>query len=209
MFGGTGIGNEANFLINVLYPSNVKTINQRFNVYTYLNSVAVDHNASQTVVIADAAFTGCTRLKYLYFNNRVKTIGFNAFRNTELSNSFDLIDASPLEAIYHRAFYTGNITCNLKQITIPSSVKALGSYAFGCVSLGQKTSFTTLSFENGIAFWGDYDNTLTTTSTIAGYGTTTGSARYMAIPANFCENCNFLTNVSFLNTVDWCIGSSQ
>ena len=205
VFGGTGIGNEANFLINVLYPSNVKTINQRFNVYTYLNSVAVDHNASQTVVIADAAFTGCTRLKYLYFNNRVKTIGFNAFRNTELSNSFDLIDAHPLEQIHHAAFFTDSAhgASSLTQITIPNTVKILGAFVLSCGTTGKKPSFTTLSFENGIEFWGDYDNNNNqgASSAIANYGTLNSSnVRHMAIPYQFCINCDNLTSVSFLNT---------
>jgi len=209
LFGGTGIGNDANFFINVLYPSSVKTINQRFNVYTYLNSVAVDHNASQTVTIANEAFLNCTRLKYLYFNNRVKTIGFNAFRNAPLNSSFDLIDASPLEAIYHAAFISDNpYTCNIVQITIPKTVKALGTHVFACQQdvaplINQKPAFTTLSFEDGIEFWGDYNYTLGPNTTLTAYEVNnTSSLKYMAIPAHFCQRCYSLQNVSFLNTVD-------
>ncbi len=207
LFGGTGIGNDANFFINVLYPSSVKTINQRFNVYTYLNSVAVDHNASQTVTIANDAFTGCTRLKYLYFNNRVKTIGFNAFRNAPLNSSFDLIDASPLEAIYHAAFISDNpYTCNIVQITIPKTVKALGTHVFACQQdvaplINQKPAFTTLSFEDGIEFWGDYNYTLGSNTTLTAYEVNNNSSlKYMAIPAHFCQRCYSLQNVSFLDT---------
>ena len=186
-----------NVLMNLLFPSSVKTISNRFFNFTNLKSVAVDHTATQTVTINTEAFKDCTGLNNLYFNNRVKTLGYNVFRNTPLSNSFDLIDAHPLESIYHATFYTDNITCNLRQITIPNSVKYLGSYIVGCVSVEQKPVFTTLSFETGITFWGDYDNTV---STATFTDTNTASAKYMAIPFGICIGCKYLTSVSFLNT---------
>ena len=186
-----------NILLNLLFPSGVKTINNRFANFTNLKSVAVDHGATQTVAIDNGAFYYCTGLNNLYFNNRVKTMGYHAFRNTPLSTSFDLIDAHPLESIYYATFYTDTITCNLRQITIPSSVKYLGSYIVGCVSVEQKPVFTTLSFENGITFWGDYSNAVVE-STFTDTGT--ASAKYMAIPYAMCVNCKYLTSVSFLNT---------
>ena len=181
---------------HLLFPSSIRTITNRFAGNANLKSIAVHHSATQTVVINDVAFHTCTGLNFVYFNNRVKTMGFNAFRNAPLNNSFDLIDAHPLETIYHGTFYSepGQIS-NLKQITVPNSVKYLGSYVFGNSAGGQKTAFTTLSFETGITFWGDNDNATFT-------DTNTASARYMAIPAYFCVWCDNLTSVSFLNTVD-------
>lgn len=194
----SGTSNVANnVLMNVLFPSSVKTIHNRFVNFTNLKSVAVDHGAVQTVTINTEAFKDCTGLNYLYFNNRVKTLGYNVFRNTPLSNSFDLIDAHPLESIYHATFHTDDITCYLKQITIPNSVKYLGSYVVSCASVELKPAFTTLSFENGITFWGDYDNTVGAATFT---DTNIASAKYMAIPAYTCLNCKYLTSVSFLNT---------
>ena len=190
------------FAYHLLYSPYVTTIATAFGGAQYLRSVAIDHNAVQTVTINDTAFQNCTYLFFVYLNNRVKIIGYNAFRNIQLSSSFDLIDASPLEQIYHAAFFTDNITCNLSQITIPKTVKILGSFVFAS-QLGFKTSFTTLSFENGIEFWGDYDNNnnLGASSAIANFGTLNSSnVRHMAIPHQFCINCDNLTSVSFLNT---------
>ena len=190
------------FAYHLLYSPYVTTIATAFGGAQYLRSVAIDHNAVQTVTINDEAYKNCTYLNFVYLNNRVKIIGYNAFRNIQLSSSFDLIDASPLEQIHHAAFFTDNITCNLSQITIPKSVKILGSFAFAS-QLGFKTSFTTLSFENGIEFWGDYDNNnnLGASSAIANFGTLNSSnVRHMAIPWQFCINCDYLRNVSFLNT---------
>ena len=194
----SSIGTGFNY--HVLYSANVKTITSRFAGLVDLKSIAVHHSATQTVVINDAAFQNCSGLNFVYLNNRVKTLGYNAFRNIPLSNTFDLIDAHPLDAIYHAAFFTDNITCNLSQISIPNTVKVLGSFVVAS-QLGFKTSFTTLSFENGIEFWGDYDNTIGASSVIASFGTLNSSnVRHMAIPHQFCINCEYLRNVSFLNT---------
>lgn len=186
------------FPYHVLYSANVKTITNRFSGLVDLKSIAVHHSATQTVTLDTQAFYNCAGLNFVYLNNRVKTMGYNVFRNAPLNNSFDLIDAHPLETLYHATFYTDTgYTSNIRQITIPSSVKSLGSYIFGCTSFGMKASFTTLSFETGIAFWGDHANNIGAATFTE---TSTASDRHMAIPAFISVNCNFLTNVSFLNT---------
>lgn len=186
------------FPYHVLYSANVKTITNRFSGLADLKSIAVDHSATQTVTLDTQAFYNCAGLNFVYLNNRVKTMGYNVFRNAPLNNSFDLIDAHPLETLYHATFYTDTgYTSNIRQITVPSSVKSLGSYIFGCTSFGMKASFTTLSFETGIAFWGDHANNIGAATFTE---TSTASDRHMAIPAFISVNCNFLTSVSFLNT---------
>ena len=188
---------------HVLLSSGVRAIDNRYAGSGAIRSIAIDPSA-QPIVINDAAFQSCPSLNFVYLNSRAKSIGLNAFRNTPLSNTFDLSWNTSLEAIYSGAFYTDNgNTSNLRQITIPSSVKVLGSRAFGSSTVGRKPLFATLSVGSGIAFWGDYDNTLSTASTTAAYEVLdTNSLKYMAIPAFFCENCDFLTSVSFLDTVN-------
>jgi hypothetical protein len=191
-------------LKSIVIPNNVTDISaSAFSGCTGLTNVLFSTLTGSLVNIGNSAFNGCTALTNIYMN-RAKSIGTNAFRNAPLSNTFDLVGATSLEAIYSGAFYTdnGNISY-LKQITIPISVKVLGSRAFGSSTVGRKPFFTTLSVGSGIAFWGDYDNTLSTASTTASYEVLdTNSLKYMAIPANFCENCDFLTSVSFLDTVN-------
>ena len=191
-------------LKSVVIPNDVTDIGaSTFSGCTGLTNVLFITPTGGLVSIGNSVFNGCTALNEFYMN-RVKSIGTSAFRNALLSNTFDLSGATSLETIYSAAFYTdAGYTSSLKQITIPSSVKVLGSRAFGSSAVGLKPSFTTLTFETGTAFWGDYDNTLSSTSTTASYEVlNTSSLKYMAIPANFCENCDYLTSVSFLNTVE-------
>jgi hypothetical protein len=193
---------------HILFHPSVKTITDRFGLGgagsdTRLKSIAIPYNSTNLVDISGQAFYNCRGLTYVYLNNRVNSIGSSALRNVPFNASFDLIDAAPLVAIFDAAFHNDTGTSNLTQITIPKTVKALGAYVFGGTS-GLRPYFTTLSFENGIAFWGDFDYTrsgATVSNMSTTYGTNTGNAAYMAIPAYFCMNCGFLRNVSFLNTV--------
>jgi hypothetical protein len=191
------------FPYHVLYSANVKTITNRFAGLVDLKSIAVHHSATNLVDINSQAFYNCSGLNYVYLNNRVNSIGSSSLRNAPLNASFDLIDAAPLVAIFDAAFHTDIAASNITQITIPNTVKAIGAHVFGGAS-GLKPNFTKLSFENGIAFWGDYDYTRHTTANASNistiYGTNTGDAAYMAIPAYFCQNCKNLTSVSFLDT---------
>ena len=197
------------FPYHVLFHPSITTITNRFydgaNTNSIIKSMAIHHSATPTVVLNTSAFDLCTQLSHAYLNKRVKTIGVNAFRNAKLSGAFDLIDASPaLEGIYWAAFYTDtNYTSDLSQVTIPSSVKALGGYIFGNGTTGKKPYFKSLSFATDISFWGDYDTTIGASTTITNFGLSdTNHARYMAIPAYFCQNCDYLQNVSFFDTVD-------
>ncbi len=188
---------------HVLFHPSITTITDRFfdsaNTNSIIKSMAIHHSGTPTVVLNTNAFNLCTALAYVYLNKRVKTIGVNALRDTLLNVNFDLIDAAPLEAIYYAAFYTNpNRSSNLRQITIPNTVKAMGAYVFGCETTGRKTSFTSLSFATDISFWGDYFNTYVAVNFT---DANTSSARYMAIPAYFCMNCDYLQNVSFFDTV--------
>ena len=194
---------------HLLFHPSIRTISERFGLGgassdTKLKSIAIPYNSTNLVDISGQAFYNCRGLTYVYLNNRVNSIGASALRNVPFNASFDLIDAAPLVAIFDAAFHTDTATSNLTRITIPKTVKALGAHVFGGAT-GLKPNFTTLSFENGIAFWGDYDYTRHTTANAANmsttYGTDTGNAAYMAIPAHFCQNCDNLTSISFLDTV--------
>ena len=193
---------------HVLFHPSITTITNRFfdlaNTNSLIKSMAIHHSGTPTVVLNNSAFDLCTQLAYAYLNRRVKTIGINAFRNARLSTAFDLSDAAPLEGIYWAAFYTDtNYTSNLRQITIPNTVKAIGAYAFGCGAANGKPSFNSLSFATDISFWGDYDAILNASTTTTAFGwSNTNHAGYMAIPAYFCINCNQLRNISFFDTVD-------
>jgi len=207
-----GVVKNYDYNYHVLFHPSIQDITNRFCNNTKLKSIAFHHNASANVslnrynynndgTVVQGSFDLCTQLAYAYLNKRVKTIGINAFRNAKLSGAFDLIDAAPLESIYHAAFFTDtNYTSELSQITIPNTVKAIGSYAFGCGEIGLKPYFTSMSFATDISFWGDFSNSINSLTTVAQYQS--NNDRYMAIPEGLCVNCDYLKNVSFLDTVD-------
>lgn len=93
-----------------------------------------------TVGVADCAFSQADRtLKSIQFPASVKYLGERLVTNTTLTThplkevTFDAV--SSLERISEQAFYACE---NLESITIPASVKFIGSSAFGsCTSLEQ------------------------------------------------------------------------
>jgi len=209
-------------LYHVLYSANVKTITNRFAGLVDLKSIAIHHSASPIVVLqhTNAAgrgnvggmtgtFQNCTNLEFVYLNNRVTIMEPNAFRNTKLNVNFDLIDAAPLREMYHGVFYTDTgYTCNIRQITVPNTVKVMTSQMFGCTTNGGKSVFTNFSLADDIEFWGDfaYSPYKVTPADYeynpADLTTSRTSVNYMTISGSFFTRCDLLQSVSFLDTVD-------
>ena len=136
-------------LKNITLPSNLKTIgNSTFNGCTALaevnfpegltsigNNTFYNCKALTTVNLPDtltsigsSAFYGCTGLTGdLVIPSNVTTIGINCFQNCTSLNGNLIINSSELVAIPNYAF---SGCTNFNKITLPSTVKSVGSYAF-------------------------------------------------------------------------------
>ena len=150
LLGTSAFGNDANFLFHVLYPSGVKTIGTRFNVYTFLKSVTIPDTVTD---ICGNAFSGCTGLTNVFISptSNLTSVGSSAFLNCSaltsffIPNSLDGINATTfsgctslasvtygnnpgIKYIGNQAFY--GTTKALTSIFIPSSVVFIGNEAF-------------------------------------------------------------------------------
>ena len=83
--------------------------------------------------ISASFFADCENLKTVQINNKIRTIGANAFAGTAIEDLEFLENASALERIMASAFEGCS---DLKDATIPNSVSYVGDAAFkGCDSL--------------------------------------------------------------------------
>jgi len=174
-----------------------------------LKSIAFDHYGGDLVLRNDAFYRNDnigSALIYVYLNGRTTVIGMSAFRNTRLNPLFDLKQETKLQVISHAAFFTDNFSNNpmdIHNITVPASVKGLGTHAFGSNVVNLKNQFNSLSFESNIEFWGDFDGAAVYNTTPEGFGFPDKTHQnYMTIPYYLCICTNYLKNVSFLDTVD-------
>ncbi len=169
------IGKEAFFLCDKIKQKDE-------NGVTYVDKWAVDCDSSasnvtlraDTVGIADATFSSCTKLTSISIPDTVKAIGENAFENctglTTISiphsvkvigdrafsgceNLTSLTLNADLTSIGIETFYDCK---NLTSIAIPESVKVIGDRAFlGCDSLTSVTIPGSVTNIGSWAFWCD------------------------------------------------------
>lgn len=107
-------------------PPKVKIIQaSAFNNCTALTSIDIHSNVTS---IGSNAFKGCTALTGdLVIPSGVATLGTNCFQNCTGLNGNLIINSSDLIAIPNYAF---SGCTNFSKITLPSTVKSVGSYAF-------------------------------------------------------------------------------
>jgi hypothetical protein len=144
----SGIG--SNFPLHILYPSGVKTINNRLAGYTGLKSINIpdtvtDINASafsgctgltnvyispnsNLTVLNNDAFSGCTALTTVFIPNSLKGINNTTFSGCTSLASVTYGNNPGIKYIGYQAFY--DTTKALTSIFIPSSVVSIGSQAF-------------------------------------------------------------------------------
>ena len=163
---------------NIVVPSSIKTVGGgAFSSNEYIESVTISDSVTE---IGHQVFMGCINLKRVTLPKRVKSFGSGLFISCEnlervvLPEGIDTIPGgikgggtflgckklltvtipSSVKRIGEFAF--GNCE-SLKSITIPSGVKSIGEYAFyGCKGLADKNGFVIV---NGILF--DYFGTST------------------------------------------------
>ena len=150
--------------------------------------------------IGSYAFHGCSELTSISIPDSVKEIGYGAFSNcvnldavyvSSLSSwlgiSFGSVDSNPL--CYAKKLYVGGELL-AGDITIPSSVTSIGSYAFyGCTGL---TSITIPDSVNEISYGAFYDCTDLTSVTIPYSVTKIGNYAF--------SYCSSLTSINYTGT---------
>lgn len=116
------------FLLDIKLPSNLERFgNNAFTGCTRIQEIAFENNVS----IGSSAFKGCTRLKYIPSEKIVGVLGTSAFEGCDVLEQFSA--SIELTEISSKAFYSCKELSNLK---LSESIETIGSNAFnGCVSL--------------------------------------------------------------------------
>ena len=170
--GVTSIGSYSFFycegITQITIPDSVISIG--FEAFSGCTSLADITIPNSVLSIGEGAFQGCSNLRNIHIPNSVTSIGGDAFYNTADYNN------QPNGVVYIDAWavgYKGDMSANaniklkdgtigiadyvfdeqedLKVITIPNSVKNMGSYAFyGCSSL------ESITIPNGVTSIGSY-----------------------------------------------------
>lgn len=152
---------------------------------------------SNVVEISPSVFTGMNYIKKIIIPASVKEIGDSAFENcfaleiVEITNAAD--NPSMLESIGASAFKN---TISLKEITLPNSVKVIGTSAFSLSGLKKVTMPDELSLVGSTVFTNCY--WLTEVNNLSKI--TTVNSTYKA--DNMFSNCTSLTTVTFAEGFD-------
>ena len=121
-------------ITSVTIPSGIKSIPQNaFRNQAYLEEI---NFAGITDSIGRNAFEGCHSLTNLPPLNGLKKIGERAFRNCDGLSSIEL--SHSISTIGAHAFEN----CPLQEVSIPSSVKHIGSNAFGATEYFMEVAIT-------------------------------------------------------------------
>lgn len=171
-------------------------------------TVSDDTNTYQVTAIGNSAFSECAGLLSVVLPNTVTEIGDNAFSNCwvlktiDLSSSINYIGensflscsslstislGNTLQKIGNQAFRSSGLT----SITIPDSVKIIGSYAFGFCS--KLTNITFNSELREISSWAFYSCSALTSVFLP--------AKLNKIGDNAFNYCSSLTTVDIPNSV--------
>ena len=164
-FGCTGLS-------KIIIPEGVTIIgDSAFSGCSYLESVFLPKTLLQ---IGDAAFRNCIKLSGLSLNNGLKAIGGYAFENSGIT---EITIPSSIEALSSRIQYYGDVSCfkdsniikinfsdGIKlipshsfysvyeniEVNLPSSVEAIGAYAF------YGSNISSITFEKSLKKIGQY-----------------------------------------------------
>lgn len=143
------------------FSKNVKCIVYNENI-TVIPAVQYNFHSVQVIALKgevteilggskDAAFKDCGSLKHIRIPDTVKVIGEKAFYNCASLTSLYLPEG--LEEIGDKLFFDpsegSHPTYNITEITIPTTVKAIGKYAFLNASGCTVTMLTTAEVGNG------------------------------------------------------------
>ena len=140
-------------LTSITIPSTVKRIGKSsFQGCTKLTSINIP---SSVTSIDDGAFQECSLLERFEIPVSVTKLGKNVFSSCEKLSSLTVAEGNPIfdsreacNAVIETTSNTLLISCN--QTTIPSSVTAIGDYAF------QSSKITNLTLPEGLTTIGKY-----------------------------------------------------
>jgi len=164
----------------ITIPSSVKTIGDSAFANSRLEKITFSPNSSLET-IGDFAFSSCWNLTDITIPSSVKTIGNSAFAYYDKEKGYSSFDQitfssnSSLETIGGFAFYS----CIMPLITIPSSVKTIGSSAFMNSLLTRITFSSNYSLQN-IEDFAFYSCNLLTDITIPSSVKTIGSSAFQS-----------------------------
>ncbi len=130
-------------------PESVKSIgNSAFKDCTSITIIEIPESVES---IGDSAFEGCNKVESaVILPESVKSIGVSVFKDctsltsVEISKSVEMIDNSAFENCVNLKIVTTSSSAQgrrqLQSMTIPSSVKSIGAFAFqGCIGLTSVT----------------------------------------------------------------------
>ena len=163
----TGIGNHAFYvcenLTNVIIPSTVDYIgNSAFFHCSSLSSISIPNSVTR---IGDNAFSECVRLHYVDLPNTVTNVYYDAFNGINVVNYCGTVSTTNWGAYHAGCFYVeGDFVYadysktvlfgyrgNSANVTIPSSVIAIGDRAFSYCS-----NVTSVTIPNTVVSIGQY-----------------------------------------------------
>ena len=170
--GVTSIGSYSFFycegITQITIPDSVISIG--FEAFSGCTSLADITIPNSVLSIGEGAFQGCSNLRNIHIPNSVTSIGGDAFYNTaDYNNQLNGVVYIDAWAVGYKGDMSANANIKLKDgtigiadyvfdeqedlkvITIPNSVKNMGSYAFyGCSSL------ESITIPNGVTSIGSY-----------------------------------------------------